>query len=96
MEIYVRAYALGVMESGMSENGEWHRRTLIGETVTDTPKLIAFDAFGEKRCSRLDEIQQGELLKINYTIEARERDGRWYNRVNLERFERYQRQTNQQ
>lgn len=96
MEIYVRAYTIDVMEHGMSENGEWYRRTLVGETITETPRLIAFDAFGEKRCNRLDEIQQGDMLKINYTIEAREHEGRWYNRVNLVRFERYQHQTNQQ
>jgi len=89
MYMFCKAYALGQIESGRSDSGDWVRRTLVCSAIDDEAKLIAFDAFGQKKCEKLGEIQQGQILKVFYTIEAREREGKWYNRVNLERFESY-------
>lgn len=89
MQVFVSAYALGVMESDVGGNGKWFRRTLVGQTLGDNPKLIAFDVFGKKRCEQLDSIISGSMLKVHYTIDAHEYDGKWYNRINLERVEIY-------
>ena len=87
MNMFCKTYALGQTESGYSDNGEWYRRTLVCETIDEKQKLIAFDVFGQKRCDKLEELKPGMMLRVWFTIEAREHDGKWYNRVNLDRYE---------
>lgn len=89
MKLFARLYALEPIESGTSESGEWERRTIVVETVGDERKLIALDCFGQRRVRELDRIEDGQLLEVTFTIEARQHEMRWYNRVNLVNIQPY-------
>lgn len=90
MKMFARLYALGQIESGRSESGEWVRRTMVVETIDDDRKLIALDVFGQRRVEALDELQQGQVLEVTFSIEARMHEDRWYNRINLVNVMPYQ------
>lgn len=81
--MFARLYALGQTESGRSESGEWVRRTMVVETIDDDCKLIALDVFGQRRIEALDELEQGQLLEVTFSIEARMHECKWYNRINM-------------
>lgn len=89
MKLFARLYALEPIESGISESGEWERRTIVVETVGDERKLIALDCFGQRRVRELDRLEDGQLLEVTFTIEARQHELRWYNRVNLVNIQPY-------
>lgn len=83
MKLFAKVYAVEPIQHGMSENGEWVRRTVVIETLENDPKLIALDAYGERRVGWLDDLTCGQFVELTFNIEAHEHEGRWYNRVNL-------------
>lgn len=89
MKLFAKVYALEPIEEGVGENGAWKRRTMVIETLENEPKLIALDCFGEKRLQSMEELEQGQLVEVVCGIEARQHDGRWYNRVNLQTVKGY-------
>lgn len=83
MKMFAKVYALEPVESGCGGNGDWYRRTMVVETVGDDAKLIALDVFGERRLNDVEGLEQGQFVEVAFNIEARQHEGRWYNRVNM-------------
>lgn len=66
--------------SGTSKAGNpWKKRDYVLETQESYPKKIAFDFFGE----RADQypLSVGDLVRLNFDIESREFNGRWYTSI---------------
>ena len=65
-------------QSGEGKNGRWVKQTFIGETSEQYPKKLAFTAFGEQIINQLKGMQVGSTIKVNFRVESREYNGRWY------------------
>ena len=67
--------------SGTSQRGnQWRSITYVLETQEQYPKKLAFDVTNDK-IDQLN-IQFGEILTVQFDINAREYNGRWFNSVN--------------
>lgn len=67
--------------NGTSQRGnQWRSITYVLETQEQYPKKLAFDVTNDK-IDQLN-IQVGEFLTVQFDINAREYNGRWFNSVN--------------
>ena len=65
--------------SGTSKAGNpWMKQEYVLEVPGQYPRHCAFTVFGEDRIKQLN-IQNGEDLTVQFDIDAREYNGRWYN-----------------
>ena len=81
MEIQGKIIAVLPTRSGTSARGtQWSSQTAVIETQEQYPKKLAFDVINDK----IDQfnIQVGEFLIVQFDINAREYNGRWFNSVN--------------
>ena len=81
MEIQGKIIAVLPTRSGTSARGtQWSSQTAVIETQEQYPKKLAFDVINDK----IDQfnIQLGEILTVQFDINAREYNGRWFNSVN--------------
>ena len=73
------------MESGMGKNGEWKKQSFIVETEGQFPKKICFTSWGDK--FNAAQWQPGLQLTVDFDIESREFNGRWYTDVKAWKIE---------
>ena len=81
MEIQGKIIAVLPTRSGTSARGtQWSSQTSVIETQEQYPKKLAFDVINDK----IDQfnIQVGEFLTVQFDINAREYNGRWFNSIN--------------
>ena len=72
-------------ESGMGRNGEWKKQPIIVETEGQYPKKICINIWGDK--INPNQLAIGNNLTIDFDIESREFNGRWYTDVKAWRVE---------
>ena len=81
MEIQGKIIAVLPTRSGTSARGtQWSSQTSVIETQEQYPKKLAFDVINDKIYQF--NIQVGEFLTVQFDINAREYNGRWFNSVN--------------
>lgn len=81
MELQGKIIVVLPERSGTSQRGnQWRSITYILETQEQYPKKLAFDVTNDK-IDQLN-IQVGEFLTVQFDINAREYNGRWFNSVN--------------
>jgi len=77
MEIKGKIIQVLPPQSGVSKSGNtWRKQEYVLETLDSYPKQVKFDFFGE----RIDENKMdiGDIVTVQYDIESREFNGRWY------------------
>ncbi|MBK9290584.1 MAG: DUF3127 domain-containing protein [Bacteroidetes bacterium] len=87
MEITAKFVQLGQRTSGEGRNGTWTKQELIVETLDQYPRKICFVCWGDL-ADKVREYNQGDLLKLQFSIESREYNGRWYTDVKPFRIDR--------
>ena len=81
MEIQGKIIAVLPTRSGTSARGtQWSSQTSVIETQEQYPKKLAFDVINDK--INQFNIQVGEFLTVQFDINAREYNGRWFNSIN--------------
>ena len=81
MEIQGKIIAVLPTRSGTSARGtQWSSQTAVIETQEQYPKKLAFDVINDK--INQFNIQVGEFLTVQFDINAREYNGRWFNSIN--------------
>lgn len=81
MELFGKIITALPERSGTSARGtKWRSITYVLETQEQYPKKLAFDVTNDK-IDQLN-IQLGEILTVQFDINAREYNGRWFNSVN--------------
>ena len=81
MEIQGKIIVVLPERSGVSQRGnQWRSISYVLETQEQYPKKLAFDVTNEK-IDQLN-IQFGEILTVQFDINAREYNGRWFNSIN--------------
>ena len=81
MELQGKIIVVLPERSGVSQRGnQWRSISYVLETQEQYPKKLAFDVTNDK-IDQLN-IQLGEILTVQFYINAREYNGRWFNSVN--------------
>lgn len=81
MEIQGKIIVVLPERSGTSQRGnQWRSISYVLETQEQYPKKLAFDVTNDK-IEQLN-IQLGEILTVQFDINAREYNGRWFNSIN--------------
>ena len=82
MELTGKIIAVLPAKSGVSPKtgNNWMTQEFVIEVPGQFPKRCAFSVFGEDRI-KLFNIQNGEDITIQFDIDAREYNGRWYNDI---------------
>lgn len=82
MELTGRIIAVMEPRGGVSARtgNQWMTQEYVLEVPGQYPKRCLFNVFGEDRIKQFN-IQQGEDLTIQFDIDAREYNGRWFNDI---------------
>lgn len=68
------------LQSGVSKSGNnWSKQEYVLETQESFPKKVHFDFFGER--ANQYNLEVGQMVKLNFDIESREYNGRWYTSI---------------
>lgn len=73
------------LQTGTGKNGQWKKQDMIVETDGQYPKKICISAWGDK--INEDVLKVGNRLKIDFDVESREYNGRWYTDVKAWKIE---------
>ena len=76
MQLTAKLSQLLPVETGTGKNGEWKKQSIIVETEGQFPKKICFTTWGDK--INTSQWRPGQQLTIEFDIESREFNGRWY------------------
>lgn len=79
MQLTAKLIQLLPLQTGTGKNGEWKKQDLIVETAGQYSKKICISVWGEKINEGL--LQIGNNLKIDFDIESREYNDKWYTNV---------------
>ena len=73
-------------QGGISKQGNaWKNQEYVLETLDSYPSKVKFDVFGDK----VDQypMEVGNIVTIQYDIESREFNGRWYTDIHAYKAE---------
>jgi hypothetical protein len=79
MQLTSKLIQLLPLQTGTSKNGEWKKQDIIVETDGQYPKKVCVSIWGDKIDQ--SQLQVGNTLIIDFDIESREYNGRWYTDV---------------
>jgi len=85
MQITAKLVQLLPLQTGTGRNGEWKKQEIIVETDGQYPKKICIAIWGDKIQSA--QLIMGNRLTIDFDIESREFNGRWYTDVKAWKIE---------
>ena len=95
MELQGKIIVVLPERSGVSQRGnQWRSISYVLETQEQYPKKLAFDVTNDK-IDQLN-IQLGEIITVQFDINAREYNGRWFNSVNAWNVIRHTQQSHAQ
>src|SRR5450755_1166297 len=85
MQLTAKLVQLLPLQSGTGKNGQWKKQDIIVETEATYPKKICVSVWGDKIDA--NQLQTGNQLKIDFDVESREYNGRWYTDVKAWKIE---------
>ena len=76
MQLKAKLTQILPIQTGTGKKGEWNKQDVILETEGQFPKKICISIWGDK----INESQLliGNILKIDFDIESRDYNGKWY------------------
>ena len=85
MQLTAKLAQLFPIQTGTGKNGEWKKQDIIVETDGQYPKKVCISIWGDK--INEGQLQIGNLLKIDFEIESRDYNGRWYTDIKAWKIE---------
>src|SRR5690349_19202016 len=85
MQLSAKLIQLLPLQSGTGKNGQWRKQDVIVETDGQYPKKVCISIWGDK--INEDQLKVGNRLKIDFDVESREYNGRWYTDVKAWKIE---------
>lgn len=79
MQLSAKLIQVLPLQSGMGRNGEWKKQDIIVETGDQYPKKICISLWGDKFNGV--PLNVDSLYNIDFDVESREYNGRWYTDV---------------
>jgi len=94
MELTGKIIAVMEAKSGISQRtgNSWMTQEYVIEVPGTYPRRCMFNIFGEDRIKQFN-IQAGEELTVQFDIDAREYNGKWYNDIRAYNVVRQQQQS---
>lgn len=87
MEITGRLIQKLDLQSGMSKAGkQWQKQEFVIETVEQYPKKVCANVWGDKT-DALASFNPGDMVKVSFSLESREFNGKWYTDVKAWKIE---------
>lgn len=85
MQLIAKLSELLPIQTGTGKNGEWKKQDIIVETEGQYPKKVCISIWGDKINEA--QLQLGNILKIDFDIESREYNSRWYTDIKAWKIE---------
>lgn len=86
MQFSAKLIQLLPLQTGTGKNGQWKKQDIIVETEgSQYPKKVCVSIWGDKIDA--GQLQPGNQLKIDFDVESREYNGRWYTDVKAWKIE---------
>lgn len=85
MQLTGKLLQLLPLQTGAGKNGEWKKQDMIIETTGQYPKKVCVSVWGDKIDT--NKLKPGNVLKLDFEIESREYNSRWYTDVRAWRIE---------
>lgn len=85
MQLTAKLIQVLPLQTGAGKNGPWKKQDIIVETEATYPKKICVSVWGDKIDA--GQLQTGNQLKIDFDVESREYNGRWYTDVKAWKIE---------
>jgi hypothetical protein len=85
MQLTAKLVQLLPLQTGTGKNGQWKKQDIIVETDATYPKKICISIWGDKIDA--GQLQPGNQLKVDFDVESREYNGRWYTDVKAWKIE---------
>jgi hypothetical protein len=79
MQLTAKLSQILPLQTGTGKNGEWKKQDIIVETPGQYPKKVCVSVWGDKIDS--SQLVIGNTLQIDFDVESREYNGRWYTDV---------------
>jgi hypothetical protein len=79
MQLTAKLVQLLPLQTGTGKNGEWKKQDIIVETSGQYPKKLCVSVWGDKIDAK--KLKPGNMLKIEFDVESREYNSRWYTDV---------------
>ena len=79
MQLTAKLIQVLPLQTGQGKNGEWRKQEVILETDGQYPKKICVAIWGDR--INENQLQIGNMLKIDFDVESREYNSRWYTDV---------------
>lgn len=79
MQLTAKLVQLLPLQTGTGKNGEWKKQDIIVETEGSYPKKVCISIWGDKINEA--KLKIGNNLRIDFDIESREYNSRWYTDV---------------
>ncbi len=79
MQLTAKLVSLLPLQTGNGKNGTWKKQDVIVETDGQYPKKVCVSIWGDK--IEESKLVVGNRLKIDFDVESREYNGRWYTDV---------------
>lgn len=85
MQLTAKLIQLLPLQTGAGKNGQWKKQDIIVETQRQYPKKICISIWGNK--INESQLVPGGFLKIDFDLESREFNGKWYTDVKAWKIE---------
>ena len=72
-------------QTGTGKNGPWKKQDIILETEGTYPKKVCVTIWGDKISE--EQLKPGNMLTVQFDLESREYNGRWYTDVKAWKIE---------
>ncbi|MFD2918752.1 DUF3127 domain-containing protein [Terrimonas rubra] len=79
MQLTAKLIQLLPLQTGAGKNGQWRKQDIIVETEGQYPKKVCISIWGDKINEAI--LKPGNQLTIDFDVESREYNGRWYTDV---------------
>jgi hypothetical protein len=85
MNLTAKLTQLLPLQTGTGKNGEWRKQDIIVQTEGQYPKKICISIWGDKINPAI--LVVGNNLKIDFDVESREYNSKWYTDVKAWKIE---------
>lgn len=79
MQLTAKLIQILPLQTGTGKNGEWRKQDIVVETDGQYPKKVCISIWGDK--INPGHLVVGNKLKIDFDVESREYNSRWYTDV---------------
>ncbi|MBO4656051.1 MAG: DUF3127 domain-containing protein [Bacteroidales bacterium] len=87
MEIIGKLLQKLPLQSGIGRTGNsWQKQEFVIETMEQYPKKVCANLWGDK-LDMLDTVNIGDTVKVSFSLESREFNGKWYTDVKAWKIE---------